>query len=81
MSLTVIFQVLQQQLIKAEREKILQQFQSGNLPTESLIPAASLFEDEDEIDEDDIGGVVARRLRAAAAAQQKQQHQQMRGGA
>ena len=36
-------QVLQQQLIRAERERILQQFQSGKLPAESLGQAAQLF--------------------------------------
>ena len=36
-------QVLQQQLIRAERERILQQFQSGKLPVESLGQAAQLF--------------------------------------
>ena len=40
-----MFQVLQQQLIRAERERILQQFQTGSLPAEALVPAALLFDD------------------------------------
>jgi hypothetical protein len=64
--------VLQQQLIKAERERILQQIQSGALPADTAIPVAKLFGDEDDLDEDEIPESVARKkLRRGAAAQQK----------
>lgn len=58
-------QVLQQQLIKAERERILQQIKSGALPSAE---ASHLLE---ELDEDDISPALAKKLRSA----QKQQQQ------
>lgn len=58
-------QVLQQQLIQAERERILQQIKSGALPSAE---ASHLLE---ELDEDDISPALAKKLRSSA--QQKQQ--------
>ena len=52
------FQVLQQQLIKAERDRILQQIQSGALPAET---AKQLAEELEELDED---GALARKMKS-----------------
>ena len=51
------FQVLQQQLIKAERERILQQAKSGDLEPGVKLPKLRLSggdEDDEEEDEDDL---------------------------
>ena len=54
--------MLQAQLIKAEREKILQQVKTGDVPAEAVIPQLrKLAGDEDDFDEDDVA-----RIRAAA---------------
>lgn len=59
-----MLQVLQQQLIKAERERILQQIQSGALPADTAVPVAQLLdEDGEEIDDDELPKI--RKLRAA----------------
>ena len=52
------FQVLQQQLIKAERDRILQQIQSGALPAET---AKQLAEELEELDED---GALSRKMKS-----------------
>ena len=60
----LLLQVLQQQLIKAERERILQQIQSGALPADTAVPVAQLLdEDGEEIDDDELPKI--RKLRAA----------------
>ena len=67
-----MLQVLQQQLIKAERERILQQIQSGALPADTAVPVAQLLDEDGEIDDDELPKI--RKLRAAAqikAASQK----------
>merc|ERR1711963_664657 len=50
--------VLQQQLIKAERDRILQQIQSGALPAET---AKQLAEELEELDED---GALSRKMKS-----------------
>ena len=60
----LLLQVLQQQLIKAERERILQQIQSGAWPADTAVPVAQLLdEDGEEIDDDELPKI--RKLRAA----------------
>ena len=60
------FQVLQEQLIRAERQRILKEFQVGSLPADTVISQDLLEDAEDMDDEDDV-----RRLRLAADAMQK----------
>jgi len=60
--------VLQQQLIKAERERILQQIQSGALPADTAIPSAKLL-DDDELDDDELSNALAKRLKIAQQIQ------------
>ena len=64
-----MFQVLQQQLIKAERERILQQIQSGALPADTNV-AQLLGVDSEDLDDDDLAEPLRKKLKAA---QQKQQ--------
>ena len=43
--------MLQQQLIKAERERILQGIQTGKLPADTALPVIRALEEEDDEDE------------------------------
>ena len=71
--INIVLQVLQQQLIQKERERILQQIETGQVPAETVVPVAHLFGEDDELeemefDEDDMPNIRARKM--AAAAQQ-----------
>ena len=65
------FQYLQQELIRQERQRILNEYRSGKLSADTVI-SPDLLGDED-IDEDDLDDV--RKLRLAAAAMQKSKTQ------
>ena len=43
----------------------MQQIQSGALPADTTIPVAQLFDEDGEMDDDEIPGSVAKKLRAA----------------
>ena len=55
-------------MIKAERERILQQIQSGALPADTAIPPAKLL-DDDELDDDELSNALAKRLKTARQIQ------------
>lgn len=63
------FQVLQKQLIKAERHRILTEYQAGKLPVDAEIPEG-LYEDSSE-DHDEEEKLEMSKLKKAAAAIQK----------
>merc|ERR1712241_1609597 len=65
--------VLQEQLIRAERQRILQEYASGSLPVDTVISQDLLDDTDEDLDEDDVDDV--RRLRAAQAAIQKARQQ------
>lgn len=65
--------VLQEQLIRAERQRILHEYASGSLPVDTVISQDLLDDTDEDLDEDDIDDV--RRLRAAQAAIQKTRQQ------
>ena len=56
-------------MIKAERERILQQIQSGALPADTVIPSARIGELDDELDEDELASTLAKRLKSAQQIQ------------
>ena len=64
--LITLCQVLQEQLIRAERQRILQEYASGSLPVDTVISQDLLDDTDEDLDEDDVDDV--RRLRAAQAA-------------
>ena len=68
------FQVLQQQLIRAERERILQQVRTGELPPGTILPNPNRlrfggeddeeeWEEEEEDDEEGGGRLRLRRVK------------------
>ena len=65
--------MLQQQLIKAERERILQQIQSGDLAADTGRKMLRKIDDEGENDDDQEGlsPALAKKLKGVA----QQQHQ------
>ena len=77
-----LVQVLQQQLIKAERERILQQIQSGDLAADTGRKMLRKIDDEGENDDDQEGlsPALAKKLKGVAQQQNHKPTQKPKPG-